>query len=224
MKKVLVLCLVLVMALSAGVASFAAPNNFLDSPGRKPAPSLEDYENENHNCTAKLVITPYVERDTLAADTRKNLEDAYNQIVNAKDLTTFSDDLANLAEELRLTPDKLAVSELFDISYLTDCPDHANHGRFKITLASESLKNYVGIMHRDGNGKWTLLESELLNNSTKVRFYTLQHLSPFAIIVSTEKIPDTSDNSTGALWTLLISATALAVVVVVSIKLRKNEA
>ena len=222
MKKVLVLCLALVMAFSAAVASFAAPDNFLESPGRKPAPTMDSYENEDHSCVAQLVITPYVERDTLDDATRKALEDAYKEIVNAKDLTVFNDDLAKLAEELRQKPENLVVSELFDISYYA-CPEHSKHGRFKITLKSEDLQNYVGIIHRTADGKWELLDSELINNSGAVRFY-VDDLSPFAIVVSNNKNSDTSDTSTGALWTLMISAAALAVVVVVSFKLRRNEA
>lgn len=222
MKKVLVFTLVLVFALTLSLSAFAAPNNFYESPGRKPAPVLDLYENEDYECDAKLVITPYVERDTLNEEKRKALEGAYDQIISSNDLTTLTPDLAELVKSLKLNSSDISVSELFDISYYS-CLEHDEHGRFKIILKVEKISNYVGIMHQKADGSWEVLESELLENGTKIRFY-VDDLSPFAIIVSDVKIPGTSDRNNGALWTLLISAAALAVVVVVSVQLRRHEA
>ena len=222
MKKVLVFGLALVLALTLSLSAFAAPNNFYESPGRKPAPIMDSYENEDHNCVAKLVITSYVERDTLDKEKREALEGAYEQIISSTDLTILTADLATLVKSLQLDADDISVSELFDISYYA-CPEHDQHGRFKITLKVEKVGNYVGMIHQKADGSWEVLESELLENGTKVRFY-VDDLSPFAVVVSNVKIPGTSDSNNAALWTLMISAAALAVVVVVSIQLRKNEA
>ena len=45
MKKIMAICLTLIMVMSLGVAAFAAPGRFVSSPSVNKAPVLISYEN-----------------------------------------------------------------------------------------------------------------------------------------------------------------------------------
>ncbi|MBQ7846893.1 MAG: hypothetical protein IJ344_01280 [Clostridia bacterium] len=186
MKKVLTILLMALMVVNMSVAAFAAPGSFITSPSRRPAPELIKGEPEEDECSAEVVITPYSERDTLPEALRLQMEDAYAQIVAATDLTTFSAELAALAEEKGIPATDLAVSDLFDIRYV-GCDDHRDHsGYFEIVFKAETLKNFVGLLHLY-NGEW-----ELITNATKYEedgehylSFKVEEFSPFAIVVNT---------------------------------------
>ena len=61
MKKVLTICLVLVMALCLCASVVASANGFLTSPSGKPGPEIIEFKAHDPNCTARLIITPYGE-------------------------------------------------------------------------------------------------------------------------------------------------------------------
>lgn len=219
MKKVLALCLTLVMVIAMSVPAFAAPANFVSSPSGTSAPELFEYSNADHNCTAKLVITAYADRHTLDDATRAKLEQAYDEIVNASDVTALNADLAALAKKMNVDPSKLAVSDLFDISYHS-CPQHSEHGAFTITIRPELLKNFVGLMHLNGDN-WELIENAKAVNGNLT--FTVDELSPFAIVVDTSAgSPITGDFSNVGFYVaaMAISASAL---VVIAFKLKKRE-
>ena len=62
MKKILALLLAVVMAFAVSVTVFAGPGQFVQSPSNNNAPELIEGENENEDCTAKFVVTPYKDR------------------------------------------------------------------------------------------------------------------------------------------------------------------
>ena len=90
MKKLLAICLTIVMLMSFSVIAFAAPDNFVSSPSGQSAPEIIDFSVESEDCYADLIITPYSERDDLPEEIREQFEKAYEQIVSATDLTAFS--------------------------------------------------------------------------------------------------------------------------------------
>ena len=193
MKKVLIVCMVLAMVASMSIAVFAAPGAFVESPSKNPAPELIKGENTSEGCTAQVIITAYGDRDQLTAEQRQALEAAYAMIVGTQDLSTLNAALKSLAEELGVSVSSLAVSDLFDIS-ATDCDGHADHGHFDITLAADTLHNFVALLHYY-NGEWRIVENaEVTNNGEHLEFDE-DEFSPFAIVVSTEAIPQPEPNN-----------------------------
>jgi hypothetical protein len=161
----------------------ATAGGFLESPSRRPAPELILGENESSECTAQLIITAYSDRHTLDADTRAKLEEAYQIIKNTPDLSSLNAAIRAIAESKGISVTDLAVSDLFDIRYM-NCGDHEKHGYFDITLKSDTLKNFVCLLHYY-NGEWRIVENaEVTNNGTHLEFYE-KEFSPFAIVVNT---------------------------------------
>ena len=73
MKKVLAICLAVVMAVGMSLSAFAAPGSFLESPSKNPAPRIERFVSLA-GCEARLVITPYINRSTLPEDLKVLIE------------------------------------------------------------------------------------------------------------------------------------------------------
>jgi hypothetical protein len=219
MKKALSLALTLLMVITMCLPVFAGPGRFITSPSGVDAPELIESENSNDACNAKVVITAFADRHTLDDATRQKMEKAYNDIVNATDLANLNADLAALAKTMKIDSGKLAVSDLFDISYV-DCADHDGHGYFTITLKPETVKNFVGLMHLNGDN-WELVKDAKVegNNIT----FTVEELSPFAIVVDTSAgSPITGDFSNVGFYVVLMAVSAIALILIV-FKLKKRE-
>lgn len=219
MKKALSLALTLLMVITMCLPVFAGPGRFITSPSGVDAPELIEFENSNDACNAKVVITAFADRHTLDDATRQKMEKAYNDIVNATDLANLNADLAALAKTMKIDSGKLAVSDLFDISYV-DCADHDGHGYFTVTLKPETVKNFVGLMHLNGDN-WELVKDAKVegNNIT----FTVEELSPFAIVVDTSAgSPITGDFSNVGFYVVLMAVSAIALILIV-FKLKKRE-
>lgn len=223
MKKVLISCLSLVMVAAMSLPSFAALGGFVSSPGAKKGPELIDYENSNHECTAEIEVTPYTDRHTLPDEKRDEIEDAYTMIVNSTDVTALNDDLADLAEDNGIDGKKLAVSDLFDVSYYS-CDNHSEHGTFTITIKPETLENFVGLMYFDGE-KWELVSDAKVEqlDENDVLTFTTDGFSPFAIVVNTDTTPvQTGDSFQWILYIVLMVVSASAMIFI-GFRLRKQE-
>ncbi len=223
MKKVLVVCLALVMTLSMSLSVLAAPGAFVSSPSGNPAPTLVEGKNTDEDCVAMLKIVPYAERDQLPDMLKTALERAYDDIRNSTNLTDLCVALFRLAATLGIAGENLAVSDMFDISYY-NCDDHEDHGDFDITLSADSLHNFVGLLHLK-NGEWELVENaKVVNNNHLV--FSVDSLSPFAVVVDTTGLsidpPQTGDFGSIALYAVIMLVSAIALVVVV-LKLKKKE-
>ena len=219
MKKFVVLCLAMVMGLSMSLSTFAADlGAFLKSPSLNPAPTVTGFECDDEECTSKIKVTPYTERDTLDEDARKRLEEAYKQIVSDDTNNPFYQALKELAEQTGLDLDQLSVSDLFDISYY-ECEDHEDHNGFTITINAETLENFVGVVQFDGE-KWTVLEVIEWNEFDKTVTFRCDELYPVAIVVNNDpgRAPQTGDNSMLYLGIALAAAAGLAIVLVSSKK------
>lgn len=217
MKKVLAICLMMVMVVSMSVTAFAAPGGFVSSPSGNPAPTVEKFDPENDGCTAKLVITPYAERNTLPDDLKALIEKAYASIAESDDLTKLNSDLASLVASKGIAADKLAVSDLFD-ARITDCDVHEGHMNFDITLKADTLKKFVGLLHMNKNGEWELVTDAKVTNTGEHLEFSIDSFSPFAIVVDTTveggDAPQTGDNSMIHIYVILMAVSALALVVI----------
>ena len=146
MKKVLAICMMIVLVASIGLSALAAPNGFVSSPsGGKRPPVMDFFDPVDEDCTANLVITPFCDKNNLPENQRKEMEDAYNDIVNADNLTDLNKDLADAAKDQGIDPEKLAVGDLIHLG-CDGCADHANHEKFQVSLDVEGLDKFVGVI------------------------------------------------------------------------------
>lgn len=225
MKKVLAICLMMVMVLSMSVNVFAASGGFVSSPSGNPAPTVVSFKPSDDDCTAQLVVTPYGDKHDLSDALRAMFEKAYNEIVNSGDLTKLNADFAKLVADRNLTADKLAVGDLFDI-HVSGCDYHDEHVDFDITLDVDTLSHFVGLLHMNKDGVWELVtDAEVINNGEHLKF-SVDSFSPFAIVVDTSSVtpdsPQTGDNSMIHIYAIVMAVSALAIVVI-TVKSRKQK-
>jgi hypothetical protein len=220
MKKIMMVCLTVFLACVMSVVALAGPGQFIASPSGINAPILVGFENVDHACTARLIVTGYADRHTLDTADREKLEKAYSDIVGAADITDISAELDAYVASLKIDSSTMAVSELFDIRYVA-CDQHGDHGSFTITLKPETLKNFIGLMHLNGN-TWELVENAKVEGENLV--FTVDELSPFAIVVNTaDASPDTGDMAYVGFYIALMAISAIAFLFV-AVQLKKKEA
>ncbi len=213
MKKIIAVCMMVVMLLCFGVNAFAAVGGFVSSPSGNAAPQLMDYSTGSDDCEATVVITPYSERDDLPEDSRLLMGQAYEHIVNNPNLSKLNPELSKVADEKNIDVTKLSVSDLFDID-LTHCDDHDGHGNLSITLKPDTLKNFVALMYFNGE-EWVIVEDAKVDGEHLL--FSTNVSGPYAIVVNTgaasTDTPQTGDNSKVALYVviMLVSAGALLV-------------
>ena len=218
MKKVMAICLTLVMVMSLGIAAFAAPGSFISSPSMNKAPVLISYENESSDCTAKLILTAYADRKTLPENLCAMIEKAYDMIVETDDLSTLNSGVADLAKDAGVKVTALSVSDLFDLRYV-DCSNHDLHGSFRIVIESETLENFVCLLHYY-NGEWSIVDSAKVTNNGKYLEFTAKEFSPFAIVVKTDAEnvtpPYTGDNSAIFICSVVMAISVTTIVVLLA--------
>lgn len=224
MKRIGAFLFVIVMALCFSITAFAAPGAFLESPSGVLGPSLHSYENEDGDCTAKVIVTPYSKRGSLPTDVKDKLEGAYADIVGTTDLADLSEELKKLAEEKDIDSAALAVSDLFDVSY-KDCDVHDEHGYFDIILKADTLSRFTGLLSKGDNG-WNLIENAevvIIDGEYHLRF-SIDEFTPLAIVVNTDaEAPDTGDTDMTMLYVSAMVISLVAIVVLVK-RNRKQEA
>lgn len=180
MKKVLMFCLVMVLAFSMSLTVAAVDGGFISSPSNEKAPVLVNYKNESEDCTAELVLCSYADRANLSDEARAAIEEAYAQIKGTYDLSTLTVDLAKIALELGVPVTHLSVTDLFDISCSED-EDHDGHGKFTIELTDDSFQSYACLLHYM-NGEWVIVENAKLSESGRTLSFEVDEFSPFAIV------------------------------------------
>lgn len=207
-------------------ATVFATNGFVSSPSKNPAPAPVSFEAANDDCTAKLVTTPYNEREELPETLQALIEKAYAEITTSEDITKLNADLEALAQSLGIDSKNLAVSDFFDI-HVTGCDSHDGHFDFDIILDVEKLSHFVGLLHMPKNGEWELVkDAEVVNNGEHLKF-SVESLSPFAIVVDASQItpepPQTGDTSMIYVYAAVMAVCVIAFVVIL-FKLKKKKA
>lgn len=219
MKKVVAFLITFAMLLSLSVVAFADTGAFIESPSKKRAPTLVSFKIGTSNCTGTISITGYADRAELSAEARTAIETAYAQIKGTKDITTLSTALASLVSSKGIKASSLAVSELFDVD-LEGCTAHTSHAGVEIVISPESLVGFVGLLHFENNA-WVLVTSAEVDGENLK--FTVDTLSPFAIVVNTEELEKpngTGDSLTYVLVALAVLSAAGLVAVGVSKKQR----
>ena len=207
MKKVLVVCLTVVLALAMSVTSFAAVGGFVDSPSKNDAPVIVEGDNTE--------VISYGDRDELTEDERKDIEDAYQEIINTENITSLTDDLKHVANDKGVNGSNLAVSDLFNVK--TD-----ENGK-TVVLKPDSLENFVSLL-RYVDGVWTVVDD------AKVVDGNLQFLAKgsaqYAIVVDASstkpQTPATGDNTNVWFYAVAMVASA-AVIAVLLVKSKKEQ-
>lgn len=224
MKKILAICLMVVLLMGMTVNVFAAPNGFVSSPSITPAPKVESFKPADDDCSAQLVITPYSEKEKIPEELDALLQKAKNEVASAKDLTELNENLAKLVKDMNIDSKNLAVSDLFDL-HVTGCNFHEGHVDFDIVLSADTLSHFVGLLHMKKGGSWELVKDAKVTNNGEHLVFSVDSFSPFAIVVDTTQSkadsPQTGDNSKIYLYAVIMAASALALVVIWK-KLRKK--
>lgn len=226
MKKILMVLLLTVVAISMSVSAFADTGAFVKSPSANQAPEIVTGDSEDKN-EVKLVITSYADRSDLTEEARESIEKAYVKISGIKNLTTLCGALKDVAAEKNIPTTNLEVSDLFDIS---DAEGGSDGCTYDITLAAETLENFVGLLHFT-DGKWELIDNavvEEINGELHLKFST-KGLSPFAIVVDTGVDLPVEDNRgtsilIGVLAIVAIAEAAALITILVKFILSKKAA
>ncbi len=227
MKKVLAICLMVIMvvSMSVGVSAVAAPNGFVGSPSGNLGPKVISYTLSPAGC-GMLVVTPYADLEKLPVDEQALLKRGYNAIVDAENIAQLNKDLAELAKKERIKAEDLAVSDLFDMR-LVGCDKHRTHKMIDVVLEADTLENFVGLLHMKKNGEFELIkgaeiikgkdvvvnedivvDAEITEDGKYLRF-TVESLSPFAIVVNT------GEPSPNYLWLFLLLLLLILVIILI---------
>ncbi len=224
MKRVFSVILGVMLIVGMTLSVSADPGAFLNSPSVNPAPEIVSYSVDSDECVAKLILTPYSERDTLSDAGKDEIKHAYDDIKSSTDLTDLTEQLEDLADEKGIPGTDLAVSDLFDLDF-TDCDYvlHENgHGYFTIKLKADTLENFVGLIQMKDD-EWKVIEGAVAEGDLLT--FKTDKFSPFAIVVenSPAKPPLTGENGSMYLWGALMIISAVAMIVCIK-KYNKKEA
>ena len=226
MKKILAVCLTIVMALSMTMSVVAAPGNFVSSPSGNSAPIIVEVELESEECTLQVIITPYIDRGELTEEAKDAIEEAYKDISDAGDLSDLVEELGEIAGDKGATVDTLAVSDLFDLSY-DDCDIHDEHGgEVIVTIKPETLKNFISLVFFNGTS-WEYVEDAAVmgENMDQLKF-TANGYGPYAIVVDAESMSDMPETYDGMDWIpyIIVMIISAAAAIILWKKASKKEA
>lgn len=228
MKKITAIVMAVILAFSVSVIAFAK-GGFIASPSGNKAPEIIEIIYEDGSCKPKIVVTPYAERYKLDEKRRTDLEAGYNEIAANKDLTKLCAALTGVANSKKIDPLNLAISDLFDVTAYHTRNDHIYCGSITLTLSSETLKNFVALIHRNSEtGEWEHIADAVYNEEASTITFACRDFSPFAIVVDTKAstVPETGELPLQIIIPaafVVVTAVSLAAVLVV-LKKKKQEA
>ncbi len=225
MKKFLAVVFAVIMVVSAGVIAFAQ-GGFVSSPSVNPAPVIIEVVYDEGSCEPKIVITPYSERDTLDEKREEDIEDAYDEIAANEDLTNLCEALETVAAEKGVPVENLAISDLFDVTAYHNGNDHEYCGTIRVTLASETIKNFVALLHRNKQDSWEVVSDVIVHANENAIEFSARDFSPFAVVVDISKghLPNTGEAILIPAIAMFVSAISLVVVLFNIKKSKKQEA
>lgn len=213
MKKALAICLALVIVVSAAMMVFAAPGGFVSSPSGNKAPVIITVSYEEGSCEPKVVVTPYSERESLENEKEEDMNEAYDEIAANKDLSALCSELSSIAESKNIPVSDLAVSDLFDVSAYHNV-DHDYCGSITVKVSTETLRNFVALLHRDVDGTWEVVPNVIVDAEEGTLTFSADEFSPYAIVVNAdaEDSPYTGTNIYAPAIAMFVSAVSLVFV------------
>ncbi len=213
MKKALAICLALVIVVSAAMMVFAAPGGFVSSPSGNKAPVIITVSYEEGSCEPKVVVTPYSERESLENEKEEDMNEAYDEIAANKDLSALCSELSSIAESKNIPVSDLAVSDLFDVSAYHN-GDHDYCGSITVKVSTETLRNFVALLHRDVDGTWEVVPNVIVDAEEGTLTFSADEFSPYAIVVNAdaEDSPYTGTNIYAPAIAMFVSAVSLVFV------------
>ena len=96
MKKILAICLAVILVVSAGVLAFAQ-GGFFSSPSGNDAPTIVEIIYEDGSCKPKVIVTPYSESEDL--EDEKEMSTPSNVAFTANELEAIAFALEHLHDE-----------------------------------------------------------------------------------------------------------------------------
>ena len=136
---------------------------------------------------ADAFVTPYSHRNELPPKELEEEQEAYDSIKGADSAAALESHIAQIAEKKKVDANDLFVSDLFDVR-----ATKPGMGSATITLKSESFKNFVALLHYT-DGKWEIVEGATCKDDTLT--FTVDSLSPFAVVVAKPGSPETGDTN-----------------------------
>lgn len=195
MKKIFAILLAVVLVFSLSATAFA--DNFVNSAANAGAPAAASAADANGNDVASAIeITPLTDAEALDEAAQKELDDAYDSLKDAANLADVNEDLKEAAGDK-----DIAVSDLFDISAKSDVTFPLT-----LTLKSENLDNFIALLHFV-DGEWQWVDAEVKDDELT---FTVDSLSPFAIIVAAEPATSAQTGETASVG-FIAAAVVLAV-------------
>lgn len=196
------------MVLSMSISTFANAGVFVDSVKANQAPVLIGVTNSNSGATA-LVITAFADKAKLPAKVVAEFTAAYNSIVEAVKVEELNIEIAAVAAAKKV--DKLAVSDIFDISRIDFTSN--DDGKYTISVAADSLENFVCLLHFV-DGSWQIVKDAAVSADGKNLVFSVESFSPFAIVLAPDGIsPETSDNTMTTVLVVVMAVSAAAIIV-----------
>lgn len=233
MKRIAMAMVAVLLMVTLVVSASAASSNFINSVAQVGQPELQGNPEVAQGVYLKL--TPYADRATLPDDGEK-MDEAYDIVYSAPDLTALNDGLAAKASDLGIKASDLAVSDLFDLSLIYEAGGFvldeellAQYMPVTASVKADLLDSFVALLHYR-NGKFELVDNAHVENGNLV--FTVDNLSPFAIIVdrngnqggnggSDAPSPDTGDTTP---WVVAVVMAASALTACVLFVRRKQTA
>ena len=211
MKKSFVIWLALLIIAFMSLPALAETKDFIESPSAMRAPELIEYKFYSEECEAFIRICAYGDRNALETEAIAELEDAYESVLNAENVTFLSKELAGKVKKAKIPQDKLAVSDLFDI-YSAGCDDHSGHGGVTVTIKPVSTENFVGLLHYQ-DGEWMLTDCSEQDGTLT---FNVSELSPFALVMHQDLAAPPAALHIGFIIALIIVLVALIMIILIS--------
>ena len=148
---------------------------FVNSVANAGAPELVSAKDVNGtDVTSWIKITPYNERNTLSGGSRKNIEKAFKDLRQTKDLAGICKELESAAGDKMI-----AVSDLFDVSASEDVSFSVS-----LVLKDSKLDNFVGLVFYQDDGSWKWVDATVEGKNLN---FTAESQGAYAVIISVDE-------------------------------------
>lgn len=158
-----------------------------------------DIVKEADDLKYKLIVTPYAQYPTIADPTNRDLcPVVYQDIVPVPVLSDYLPIIRPKAAAISVPPEDCCTYQIFDVTYYRDYGDHLEksdkHSTISLNLPDYVLDRFVCLLHYM-NGQWYVVDNAYVERSEGLLCFSVDKLSPFAIIVHENLKTDTTIKS-----------------------------